>query len=195
MAQAAEQRTPREWSLEDYLDDLVARSGCNRRDALSEMCERFVHGRLIFIRQKLVDGRPYNPWDRKPYDKEQVDPYDFDAFYRLDFDSSGRVRVLVLRTESFEYRYTVAELPRLSASQTAPVQQLEDKVGSDQKAEGRQVRRLKQAFKEKFPPAGQPPNDLTLKEILVKVEPIFKAQGWKLPGVDSVARATGRRRT
>jgi hypothetical protein len=126
MAQAADQHTAKECSLDDYVADLIAKSGCNRPDALSEMRERFVHGRLILIRQRLVDGKPYNPFDRKPCDKEEVHPNDF---YRPDFDFRGRVKVGVNSNDSFEYCYTVAELPWLTASQTGPAQQLEDKTG------------------------------------------------------------------
>ena len=124
-----------EWSLEDYLDHLVATSGSKRYDALCEMRERIRVGRLILIRQRLVDGKPYNPFDRKPCDKEEVDPhYDF---YSLSFKSDFRVRggdrvcVHVTSNDSFEYRYTVAEPPRLTAFQPAPLQRLENKVGPD----------------------------------------------------------------
>jgi hypothetical protein len=133
MAQAADQHTAKECSLDDYVADLIAKSGCNRPDALSEMRERFVHGRLILIRQRLVDGNPYNPWDRKPYNKEQVEPDDFERSYSLslqsDFRGGYKVRVHVISSDSFEYCYTVAELPWLTASQTGPAQQLEDKTG------------------------------------------------------------------
>jgi hypothetical protein len=115
-----------EWSLEDYLADLIAKSGCKRYDALCEMRERIRAGRLILIRQRLVDGKPYNPFDRKPCDKEEVDPhYDF---YSLSFDGNYKVRVGVTSNDSFEYCYTVAE--PLPVSQIAPAQ-LEDKVGPD----------------------------------------------------------------
>ena len=41
-------------------------------------------------------------------------------------------------------------------------------------------------------PDGVPPN-LTGKEIQAQIEPIFKKNSWKLPSVDSIARARGRR--
>jgi hypothetical protein len=123
-----------EWSPEDYLTDLIAKSGCKRPDGLAEMGERIKVGRLILIRQRLVDGKPYNPFDRKPYDKEEVDPdHDFYKFsFTSDFRPGYKVRVHVNSDDGFEYRYTVAELPRLPESHTAPTQQLlENKLGPD----------------------------------------------------------------
>jgi hypothetical protein len=95
------------------------------------MQERIKVRRLILIRQRLVDDKPYNPFERKPYDKEEVDP-DHD-FCSLSLIHGGdRVRVHVVSDDGFEYRYTIAELPRLPASQTAPAQQLlEDKASPD----------------------------------------------------------------
>jgi hypothetical protein len=55
-----------------------------------------------------------------------------------------------------------------------------------------QVGRIKQALSLKFP-GGVPPN-LTDKEILRRIEPIFEKNSWKLPSIDSVARARGRRK-
>jgi hypothetical protein len=123
--QAVEQlKSLREWSPEDYVDQLVATSGCARHEALSEMRERIKVRRLILICQRLVDSKPYNPWDRKPYDKEEVDPDDFYKFsFTSDFRPGYKVCVHVNSDDGFEYRYTVAELP--SVSQIAPTQ-LED---------------------------------------------------------------------
>jgi hypothetical protein len=79
--------------------------------------------------------------------------------------------------------YTVIERPpRPPASQTAP------------KAEGRQVRRVKHALKELFPPDGHPPVDLPPKTILDRVNEFFKPRDWKPASRDSLARAMGHRR-
>jgi hypothetical protein len=135
--QAVEQlKSLREWSLEDYLAELAGTSGCKPHVALPEMQERIKVGRLILIRQRLVNDKPYNPFDRKPYDKEEVDPcYDFCSLSLVsDFRVRGgnRVRVHVISDDGFEYRYTVAELPQLSACHTTPAQQLlENKPDSD----------------------------------------------------------------
>jgi hypothetical protein len=135
--QAVEQhKTPREWSLDDYLAQLIATSGCKRHEALSEMWERIAIGRVPFFRQRLVDGKPYNPWDRKPYSKEVVDPEDFSRGYKFDFTTvGGRVRVWPSSDDGFEYRYTVAELP-WPASQTAAQRLDEDKTGADRSLVG-----------------------------------------------------------
>ena len=42
-------------------------------------------------------------------------------------------------------------------------------------------------------PDGVPPN-LTDKEIQRLIKPIFKDKSWKLPSVDSIAHALGRRK-
>jgi hypothetical protein len=54
------------------------------------------------------------------------------------------------------------------------------------------VGRIKQALSKEFP-NGVPPN-LTDKEIRRRIEPIFEKNSWKLPSVDSIARARGRRK-
>ena len=55
-----------------------------------------------------------------------------------------------------------------------------------------QVGRIKQALNIEFP-NGVPPN-LTDKELRRRIEPMFEKNSWKLPSVDSIARARGRRR-
>lgn len=55
-----------------------------------------------------------------------------------------------------------------------------------------QVGRIKQALSIEFPD-GVPPN-LTDKEILRRIGPIFEKNSWKLPSINSVARARGRRK-
>jgi hypothetical protein len=200
MAQAID--TLIEWSLEDYLDDLIAKSGCKTHDALCELRERLVHGRLILIRQRLVDDKPYNPWDRKPYNKEVIEPCDFDSRYsfslKSDFRGGYKVHVShVASHDSFEYRYTVAEQDKTGDPVEA---EADDGLSAgespqESKAEGWQVRRLKKALKEKYPPNGHPPVDMTLTAILKSVDGIFEREGWKLASPDTLARIMGRRRT
>jgi hypothetical protein len=55
-----------------------------------------------------------------------------------------------------------------------------------------QVGRIKLALSIEFPD-GLSPN-LTDKEVRRRIEPIFKKNSWKLPSIDSVARARGRRK-
>jgi hypothetical protein len=129
MAQAVEQHTPIEIrSLDDYVADLIATLGCERYPALWEMWERIATKRLLFIRQRLVDGKPYSPWDHptvhgtpKPYFPEVVDVDDFRSNYKFEFDDHDRVKVF--SPEWSVYRYTVAELPHPPASQTGRDQQ------------------------------------------------------------------------
>ena len=136
--QAVEQHTPVEieWSLDDYVADLIATLGYERYPALWEMWERIATKRLLFIRQRLVDGKPYSPWDHptihgtpKPYFPEVVDANDFRSNYKFEFDDHDRVKVF--SHEWSDYRYTVAEPPRPPASQTAPDQQRKAKAGPE----------------------------------------------------------------
>ena len=110
MAQAADTRI--EWSLDDYVD-LIAKSGERSPAVLWELWDRLVHGRLILFRQRLVDGKPYNPADGKPYDREAVKPSYVRSNYTFDFDDNDRVKVI--SREWFTYRYTVAEPPQAPA--------------------------------------------------------------------------------
>ena len=55
-----------------------------------------------------------------------------------------------------------------------------------------QVDHIQQALRMEFPD-GVPPN-ITAKEIQRRIEPIFEKNSWKLPSVDSIARARGRRK-
>jgi hypothetical protein len=135
MAQAAEQHTPSsiEWSLDDYVAQLIVTLGCEKYPALWGMWDRIANRRLLFFRLRLVDGKPYSPWDHKtihgtpkPFNKELVDADYFRSNYRFEFDDHDRVRVN--SQEWFVYRYTVAEPLRPPASQTAPDQQPEDKA-------------------------------------------------------------------
>ena len=55
-----------------------------------------------------------------------------------------------------------------------------------------QVKRIKDVLLMEFPDGVSP--NLTDKEIQGLIEPIFKNNSWKLPSVDSIARARGRRK-
>ena len=117
MAQAAD--TLIEWSLDNYLAHLIATLGYERYPALWEMWGRIATKRLLFIRQRLIDGKPYFPWDHqtvhgtiKPCNREVTDPDYFRSNYSFDFDDRDRVKVNS-REWWFNYRYTVAEPPQL----------------------------------------------------------------------------------
>jgi hypothetical protein len=120
-----------EWSLDDYVADLIATLGCERDAALWEMWDRIVNERLLFTRQRLVDGKPCNPADGKPYNPEVVKPSYVRSNYNFNFDDNDRVKVI--SREWFDYRYTVAEPPQPPEVQPAPDQQPEDKAGPDRK--------------------------------------------------------------
>jgi len=130
--QAVEQlKSLREWSLDDYVANLIAKLGWERYPALWEMWDRIANRLLLFFRQRLVDGKPYSPWDHetihgtpKPFNKELVDADRFRSNYEFDFDDHDRVKVVSPREWSV-YRYTVAEPPQPPASQAAPDQQSE----------------------------------------------------------------------
>jgi hypothetical protein len=55
-----------------------------------------------------------------------------------------------------------------------------------------QINHIKEALSVEFPD-GVPP-DLTNKEILGRIKTIFEKNSWKLPSIDSIARARGRRK-
>ena len=79
----------------------------------------------------------------------------------------------------------------------APVRATLSAVQSSQesKAEGWQIRRVKEVFREiLFRPDGRPPADKTVKAVQKDINEIFDAWGWKLASRDTVARAMGRRR-
>jgi hypothetical protein len=106
MAQAAEQHTPSsiEWSLDDYVAQLIVTLGCEKYPALWGMWDRIANRRLLFFRLRLVDGKPYSPWDHetihgtpKPFNKELVDADYFRSDYRFEFDDHDRVRVQFAR--------------------------------------------------------------------------------------------------
>ena len=99
MAQAADQHIPSsiERSLDDYLAQLIATLGCAKYPALWEMWERIATRRLLFIRQRLVNGKPYMPPDGKPYNPEVVNPSYFRSNYTFDFDRHDRVQVVALK--------------------------------------------------------------------------------------------------
>jgi hypothetical protein len=105
-----------------------------------------------------------------------------------------------------------AKQPSPPTSQTAPGQQPGGKTGpgsinaeaaqrpsaeqspQESKVDGWQVRRVKQALQELFPPDGHPPLEMALKAILKRInEEFFKPRHWKFASLDSLARAMGRR--
>jgi hypothetical protein len=67
-------------------------------------------------------------------------------------------------------------------------------LGIPTKSERRrwQLYRTKYALRAEFPDGVSP--NLTGKEIQRRIDPIFKRKSWKLPSVDSIARARGRRK-
>ena len=56
----------------------------------------------------------------------------------------------------------------------------------------RQLDRANEVLRGEFP-NGVPPN-LTDKQIQSRIVPVFKEKGWKLPSIDTIARARGRRK-
>jgi hypothetical protein len=220
MAEAAEQHTPREWSLDDYHRYVRVTMSCGINAALCEMERRVVAEQVLLI----CDGVAINR-------------FDFLSNYRFQFDAGDRVRVVTRRPDArlfpggitritkfdedgravrmgpgrvMDGYYTIVEQDarpsRPPAPQTAPARQLEDKVGpadrssagqSSQetklKPDGWQTRRLRTALKEKYPPDGHPPVDMTLTAILQSVDAIYKRERWKLASPDCLSRLMGRR--
>src|SRR5262249_25167294 len=129
--------------------------------------------------QKYIDGKP------------QGDPVYRYKDFRLVVRVVRGQRYVVLEGVVWDSRCRVAEQdvrairPALSAAQSSQ---------ESPKPEGWQVRHVKQALKEKFPPAGHPPADMPAKTILDRVNEFFTAQNWKPASRDSLARAMGRRR-
>jgi hypothetical protein len=116
-----------------------------------------------------------------------------------------------LDVERWERLYFPMTAAPPSAAQSAPDQQSEDKVGLDpveakadasfsaerpvqesskgEDEDGWQVKHVKEALEKTFPPDGRPPLDLSRKDILKRIKPIFEAQGWKFASPESVGRA------
>jgi len=207
MALAIEQYTPLDedrWTLNQAFDHLTVTLGYLEERALREMEQQRLGGHLVVQVHKVVDGKLQGDPEYLPCKKTHK------LVHHL-----GWVRPLGLKWgvdfRCTVYRQRVLELWPLHtpASQTTPVQQLEDKVGPDPlnadrpsavqssqdkpKAEGRQVSRVKQALQKLFPPDGHPPVDTTQKAILKRVNEFFKLQGWKPASRDSLARAMGLR--
>jgi hypothetical protein len=206
---AIEQYTPLDedrWTLNQAFDHLTVTLGYSEERALREMEQQRLGGRLVVQVHKVVDGNLQGDPEYLPCKKA----------HKL-FRHLGWVRPLGLKWVDFDFRCTVyrqrvLELwpPRPPAAQTAPEQQPENKAGPDpldgdqpsavqssqdkSKREEPQVRRVRQALKELFPPDSQPPVDLTQKKILNRVnEEFFKSRGWKPAKRDTLARAMGRR--
>jgi hypothetical protein len=208
MAQAVEQYTPLDedrWTLNQAFDHLTVTLGYSEERALREMEQQRLGGHLMVRVYKVVDGKLQSDPEYLPCKKD----------HKL-VRHLGWVRPLGLKWgvdfRCTVYRQRVLELwpPHPPAAQTAPKQQPKDKAGPDplngdhpsavqssqdkSKREGPQVRHVRQALKELFPPNSQPPVDLTQKEILKRVnEQFFKPRGWKPASRDTLARVMGRR--
>jgi hypothetical protein len=62
-----------------------------------------------------------------------------------------------------------------------------------QAKEGWQLKRIKDVLLTIFLPDGRVPSNLTDKAVQARLVPVFEKNGWKLPSIDSIARARGRR--
>jgi hypothetical protein len=150
MAQAADQHTAKEWSLEDYLRYVRLTLNCGINKALREMERRIVSDQLLLIRRR------YDADGNRKGDPVLIERFNFLRNYTLQLDEDDRVRVVTRRPDTFfgptlvsdkalvqrltywdrgrvtDGYYTVIERPpRPPASQTAPDQQPEDKTGPD----------------------------------------------------------------
>jgi hypothetical protein len=82
MVKAADQHTPREWSLTDYHRYVRVTEGCGINAALREMERRIVSERLVLI----------------PHDGAvEIDRFDFVGNYTLQLDTNDRVQVVTQR--------------------------------------------------------------------------------------------------
>jgi hypothetical protein len=170
MAQAAEQHTPTyNWSLGEAFRYLTRAVRLPDSVALYEMEQLRVEV------QKYVDGKP------------QGEPEYLYKNFKLRRDRHG----VVVEGIRWDSRCKVAEqdVRAIQSAHAVQPSQKQDKP----KAEGWQVRHLREALKEKYPPDGHPPVDMTLTAILNSVDGIFKRQGWKLASPDTLARVMGRR--
>jgi hypothetical protein len=220
MAQAGDHPTPIK-DLDALLRYLTEELGYEKYAALCEMQERIWDGQLRLTRQRHVDGKPYSPTDGKPYNPEPVDSSFFRSKLILDFDHRHDRVEVVERVVGLPWDlcYRIAEgcdvraicwSRRPPASQPASDQPPEDRTGDpveagvddglstvespqESKVDGWQVRRLRKALKEKYPPDGYAPVDMTLVAILKSVDAIYKREGWKLASPDTLARVMGRR--
>lgn len=111
MAEAANQRTPIEWSLDDLLRYLTEELGYEKYAALCEMRERLSTGELPLTRQRHVNGKPYSPTDGKPYNRGVVEPPFFRSNYTLDLDHlRDQVRVVSrIGFDWWDFRYRISE--------------------------------------------------------------------------------------
>ena len=189
MAQAGDHPTPIK-ELDDLVDYLTENLRCTKDIAVCVMDAAYSAGHLWLERQDLIrDGEPYGDW---------IAVHDFG---HLKPDSDGHVQVVTKLWRKARYRIaeqcdarTIWPL-HSPASETAD-QQLKDKPGSQESVkskDGWQVRRLRKALKEKYPPDGHPPVDMTLTAILKSVDAIYKREGWKFASPETLARVMGRR--
>jgi hypothetical protein len=178
---------------DDLLRYLTEELGFQKGVAIYAMNQHYHDGQLRLEKQDLIrDGEPYGGWiaiDAK--------------FGDLKLDGDGHVRVVPRIKPWREARYRIAEQcdartiwPLHSPASETADQQLKDKPGSQESVkskDGWQVRRLRKALKEKYPPDGHPPVDMTLTAILKSVDAIYKREGWKFASPDTLARLMGRR--
>jgi len=200
MSQAADQNTPIR-DLGALLRYLTVELGYTKGVAVFMMNERYLDGQLELTKVEYVGVKPQG---EVPIDSE---------FGHIELDRRG-VRFVSRIKLWRKVIYRIAEgcdvrgiwPRRLPAAQTAPDQQPDpDPLNGDHpsaaqssrdksKREGPQVRRVRQALKETFPPHGHPPVDMTQKAILKRVNEFFEPLGGKPAKRDTLARAMGRRR-
>jgi hypothetical protein len=178
MAQAVEQHTPIEWSLTKVHRYLTGALGHEKKRALYMMEQCRLVERLPIKVQKFVDDKPEGGSFDLPTDKTHE---------LVHYQGWVYPRGLPWG----DYRCTVTE-QNTRALWPAPSTAQSSQESPKPKAEGWQVRRVKQALKELFPD-GHPPLDLPQKTILDRVNEFFP-QDWKPASRDTLARAMGRRR-
>ena len=130
MAQAADQRTPIEWTLPDLLEYFTLRPfGYSINRALREMSQAIATGKLPLKREYYVNGKFHTDW---------LDPFHFHLKYALELDRVTAVVRVVKRgwlPGETSFHYAVAEQdvlalwpPRPPASLPAPGLRPEDKA-------------------------------------------------------------------
>jgi hypothetical protein len=147
------------------------------REALTALWQALSENRLIaqvFDVHGAVIEIPSREWAYlRLHDERGRDVLSYDALSRLE-----PFTVVTLRQSDVLRLWPVPILPGTAI----------DKVHSRRW----QVDRINQALRMEFPEGASP--DLTEKEIQRRIGPIFEKKSWKLPSVDSIARARGRRK-
>jgi hypothetical protein len=210
--------------LEDPFQRMRDRLGSSedaKNELYALLCDRETRSARSYVNasgEEALDLLDAEFWRNTAHLEVDTDPSDgvdhiavrYPRYVHLS-DGSEEFFVRAADVERWERPYSMtAAPPRPPASQPAPDQQPEDKASPDPlnadrpsavqssqdkpKREGPQVRRVRQALQELFPPNGHPPVDLTQKKILKRVnEEFFKPRNWKPAKPDSLARAMGRR--